>query len=413
MLKKAAASSPIELVFDAAKFRAAHPRWTGLPGTPNHPLFVHARDAEYLKEHLQYVDWQGECVLPLPAADLATLTPSRRKTHVLVDKHGHVIGALVAPPLPGKSWAPILQDANKAMRDAREEMSFPEQAHHHRRAFDEGPGFPSETAGMGFGGGRKEPGNVKATSAKNGRAMDKMLGNEAIGRMCTFPIGPFKSLCYPIFSAYHRNKRSLLARQPGLRRLFPKSPSAAITTNLGPFSVSPPHADHGNKADGMCCITVLGEFDPDQGGHLVLWDYDLIVCFPPGCAILIPSAVVTHSNTPIQDGEERFSLIQYTAGGLFRWAENGYKTDLAWKAGASAEDHAARERARQARWQKALNNFSRWKDIKVGNYTGRVRAEVYAQAEAGGMSDLTDNEESEDNGEESEERPRAKKIRCA
>ncbi|KAJ7617935.1 hypothetical protein FB45DRAFT_1034169 [Roridomyces roridus] len=93
MLKKAAASSPIELVFDAAKFRAAHPRWTGLPGTPNHPLFVHARDAEYLKEHLQYADWQGE------------------KTHVLVDKHGHVIGALVAPPLPGKSWAPILQDA--------------------------------------------------------------------------------------------------------------------------------------------------------------------------------------------------------------------------------------------------------------------------------------------------------------
>ncbi|KAJ7605330.1 hypothetical protein FB45DRAFT_767179, partial [Roridomyces roridus] len=330
----------------------------------------------------------------------------------LVDKHGHVIGALVAPPLPGESWAPVLQDANKAVRDAREEMSFPDSAHHHRRAFKEGPGFPSETAGMGFGGGRKEPGNVKATSAKNGRAMDKMLGNVAIGRMCTFPIGPFKSLCYPIYSAYHRNKRSLLARQPGLRGVFPKSPFASITVNLGPFSVSPPHADQGNKADGMCCITALGEYDPDQGGHLVLWDYDLIVRFPPGCAILIPSAVVTHSNTPIQDGEERFSLLQYSAGGLFRWAANGYKTDLAWAASATPEDHAARERSRQSCWVHALKNFALWKDVKVGNYAGRVCAEVWAEAEVGDISDLTDGdgeeEEEEDGGQ-----PPAKKIRCA
>ncbi|KAJ7610372.1 hypothetical protein FB45DRAFT_708518, partial [Roridomyces roridus] len=243
----------------------------------------------------------------------------------LLDKHGHVIGVLVAPPLPGESWAPILQAANKAVRDAREEMSFPDAAHHHRRAFDEGQGFPFESAGMAFGGGRREPGNVKPSSVKNGRAMDKMLANDAIRRTCTYPIGPLQALCSPIFRSYHRTKRSLLARQPGLRPLFPKSPFAAITANLGPCSVSPPHVDHGNKADGMCCISALGEFDPDKGGHLVLWEYNLLVRFPPGCCILIPSAVVTHSNTPVQDGEERYSLIQYSAGGLFRWVENGYQ----------------------------------------------------------------------------------------
>ncbi|KAJ7609637.1 hypothetical protein FB45DRAFT_1038735 [Roridomyces roridus] len=85
VLKKAAASSLINLSFAAADFRAAHPRWTGLPGTANHPLLVHTHDAEFLKEHLQYADWQGE------------------KTHVLLDKHGHVIGTLVAPPVPGES----------------------------------------------------------------------------------------------------------------------------------------------------------------------------------------------------------------------------------------------------------------------------------------------------------------------
>ncbi|KAJ7604072.1 hypothetical protein FB45DRAFT_881005 [Roridomyces roridus] len=208
VLKKAAASSPIKLALDAADFRASHPRWTGMPGHADHPLFVHARDAEYLKEHLQYADWQGE------------------KTHVLLDKHGHVIGTLVAPPLPGKSWAPVLQDANKAVRGARQEMSFTESAHHHRRAFDEGEGFPSETTGMAFGGGRKEPGNVKASSARNGRAMDKLVGNHAIRRMCTFPVGPFQALCNPIFSKYHRTKQQLRQRQPGLRSVFPKSPFA-------------------------------------------------------------------------------------------------------------------------------------------------------------------------------------------
>ncbi|KAJ7751851.1 hypothetical protein B0H14DRAFT_2222459, partial [Mycena olivaceomarginata] len=81
------------------------------------------------------------------------------------------------------------------------------------------------------------------------------------------------------------------------------SPFAAATFNLGPVSVSPPHVDGGNKADGMCLIGTLGDFNPDHGGHLVCWDYDLIIRFPPGCSILIPSAVVTHSNTPIQDGE--------------------------------------------------------------------------------------------------------------
>ncbi|KAF8196615.1 hypothetical protein K438DRAFT_1456498, partial [Mycena galopus ATCC 62051] len=122
---------------------------------------------------------------------------------------------------------------------------------------------------------------------------------------------------------YHTTKQTLTQQNPHLHRTFLRSPFAAITANLGLVSVSPPHTDCANKADGMCLISALGEFDPDQGGHLVLWDYDLIIRFPPGCSILIPSAVVTHSNTPIQDGEERFSVIQYSAGSLFRWVDNG------------------------------------------------------------------------------------------
>ncbi|KAJ6471044.1 hypothetical protein C8R45DRAFT_875167, partial [Mycena sanguinolenta] len=135
----------------------------------------------------------------------------------------------------------------------------------------------------------------------------------------------FQALAYNIFSNYHEAKQLLLQKYSHLRDTFARSPFAALTANLGPVSVSPPHTDGGNKADGFCLISALGNFDADKGGHIVLWDYNLVIRFPAGRSILIPSAVVTHSNTPIQAGEDRFSLVQYSAGSLFRWIDNGYQ----------------------------------------------------------------------------------------
>jgi len=57
--------------------------------------------------------------------------------------------------------------------------------------------------------------------------------------------------------------------------------------------------DFGNLPYGWCAITSLGPFDPKRGGHLVLWDLQLVIEFPPGSTILIPSAVLQHSNIPI------------------------------------------------------------------------------------------------------------------
>jgi hypothetical protein len=99
----------------------------------------------------------------------------------------------------------------------------------------------------------------------------------------------------------------------------------------------------------MCLIGALGRFDTDQGGHLVCWDYNLIIRFPAGCSALIPSAVVTHSNTPIQDAEERYSLIQYSAGSLFCWVANGYQSDLHWYGSATPEDIVQWEEDHKAR----------------------------------------------------------------
>jgi hypothetical protein len=67
--------------------------------------------------------------------------------------------------------------------------------------------------------------------------------------------------------------------------------------------------------------------------------------------------VVTHLNTPIQDGEERFSLIQYSARGLFRWIANSFCSDLDWQASATSEDLAHREEERQMCCVTALTKF--------------------------------------------------------
>ncbi|KAJ7837773.1 hypothetical protein B0H14DRAFT_2362111, partial [Mycena olivaceomarginata] len=152
------------------------------------------------------------------------------------------------------------------------------------------------------------------------------------------------------------------------------------------------HADFGNKADGMCLIGALSDFNADQGEHLVCWDYDLIVRFPPGCSILILSTVVTHSNTPIQDGEEWFCLIQYPAGGLFRWVDNGFQSDRSWRESATAEDIQRQEAKCKARSAAALKKFSLWKDAKVKNFTGRSRVEVWGSSDIADFSDLTDDE---------------------
>jgi hypothetical protein len=60
VLDKATQSTPIAITFAADDFRATKPRWTGLAQPLEHQLLPHAADAEFLKKHLQYFDWDGK-----------------------------------------------------------------------------------------------------------------------------------------------------------------------------------------------------------------------------------------------------------------------------------------------------------------------------------------------------------------
>lgn len=99
-----------------------------------------------------------------------------------------------------------------------------------------------------------------------------------------------------------------------------------MTFNLGPKTVILDHTDKGNTAYGLSAITALGQYDPKLGGHLILFNLNLVISFPPGSTILIPSGVFRHGNTPIEGQNAcRMSLTRYCAGGLFRWVQYGFR----------------------------------------------------------------------------------------
>jgi hypothetical protein len=112
----------------------------------------------------------------------------------------------------------------------------------------------------------------------------------------------------------------LKVNDPSLKRPYNDKIGAypCRSFNLGRQTAMRPHVNSTNLAQSWCSITPIGSFDPKVGGHLVLKDLRIVMEFPPGSTILIPSALITHYNTPVRPHETWFSIIQYAAGGLLR-----------------------------------------------------------------------------------------------
>ncbi|KAF9062497.1 hypothetical protein BDP27DRAFT_1147612, partial [Rhodocollybia butyracea] len=180
-------------------------------------------------------------------------------------------------------------------------------------------GFTARATGIGYGGGRQVPGNVKISGVANQKEMQELMLNPNMQRVVGFSNSLFNSFGHKTFCEYKETLTEHLAHDSRLRPTSPQTVFAATTVNFGPQTCMPPHLDAGNTAHGWCTDTAGGDFDPEKGGHLVLWNLKLVIRFPPGSTILFPSALITHSNIPISPHETRYSVVQYSAGGLFRW----------------------------------------------------------------------------------------------
>lgn len=125
--------------------------------------------------------------------------------------------------------------------------------------------------------------------------------------------------------------------------------------------VTTKHRDFKNLANGLCAVVSMGNYDYKLGGHLVLHDkIKLIIEFPPGWVIFLPSASVTHSNIGIADNEWRSSITFYTAGSLFRWVAYGFQGEKTL----GTEQLKRMDGEKEDRWNNAINLFSKYEELK-------------------------------------------------
>jgi predicted N-acyltransferase len=96
----------------------------------------------------------------------------------------------------------------------------------------------------------------------------------------------------------------------------------------------------------------------------MLWDLGLVFESPAGSTILIPSAAANHSNDWVNANEHRYSFTQYTAGGIFRYVDNGYQMAKAYMAGLDNEERKSLNKRRLKQLEEGLALYCDMGELK-------------------------------------------------
>lgn len=233
----------------------------------------------------------------------------------------------------------------------------------HRRGL-----FAAVTVGLSYGQGQTTPSRLRSDYPQLGQ---QLVSDPAFQEIAAFGSGklflpqrnPYSNLLAmlafwaPSLYQYYRSCNSRLDPRLATPRPFSRSVFASCTFNLGPNAWTFKHCDVLNLPFGWCPVTSLSDFDPTKGGHLVLWDVKLVIEFPPGSTILIPSATIAHSNVPVAKHEHRASFTQYSAGGLFRYVDNDFMT-AAELAAKNPEKYQENLDKKEDRWEMGVGLWS-------------------------------------------------------
>ncbi|KAJ7254621.1 hypothetical protein B0H12DRAFT_1016828 [Mycena haematopus] len=288
--------------------------------------------------------------LPCPSRRLIF----RRTPRPLVDNQGRIFAVLVGQP-DEDGYGAAARNVFDFIKREGFATHFPASMRHHRRGL-----FAAINVGLTHGKGQLTP-----TWMDNGEYTGlaaRLLAHQDIIRMANFASAVFALWAPRLHGYYADNNKQLQARLPNLRRPFPKSVFSCVAFNFGPRVRTFKHRDVCNLPFGWCAVQALGQFDATKGGHLVLWDIDLVVEFPAGALILLPSATIAHSNVSVQANEERMSFTQFTAGALFRYVDNGFRTQDELAEKDPAEYQRLMEK-KESRWEEGLAMFSKAEEL--------------------------------------------------
>ncbi|KAJ7180004.1 hypothetical protein C8R43DRAFT_941738 [Mycena crocata] len=254
---------------------------------------------EFLRLGFEVVQWNGYDPRPL------------------VDAKGRIFAVLVGQP-KRNDYADAVAHVYELLCKEGAAAAFPSNMCQHRRGL-----FAVINVGLSYGKGQKAPSFLR--NGKYAAAADRLLANKHVQRLATFASGSGPR-------GYMSTTRITSTASTNTRPF-----SAASSQNL---SFHPPAPSTQKK-----------------GGHLVLWDLKLVIEFPPGALILLPSATLSHSNVPVQPGDKHISFTQFTAGGLMCFVDNGFRTEQTL-ADEDPEEYARMLEQKDSRWEMGLGLFS-------------------------------------------------------
>ncbi|KAJ7127600.1 hypothetical protein C8R43DRAFT_897392 [Mycena crocata] len=267
----------------------------------------------------------------------------------LVDAQGRIFAVLAGQPRD-PSYAAAVARAYAAITHEGDAAHFPYDMRHHRRGL-----FAAINVGLFYCKGQSVPCWLRTRTYTD--MVARLLANEDIRRMAVFASAAFCLWAPRLYVYYREHKQALHNHLPHLGYIFGRSVFSCAAFNFGPSVWTFRHRDVLNAAFGWCAVQSGGPFDHTKGGHLALWDLKLVIEFPSGALILLPSATINHSNVPVQDGDKCISFTQFTAGGLIRYVDNGFRTEATLK----AEDPAEYERIcalKDTRFEMGIGLFS-------------------------------------------------------
>ncbi|KAK6985098.1 hypothetical protein R3P38DRAFT_3332572 [Favolaschia claudopus] len=251
----------------------------------------------------------------------------------------------------GIAARPLADRHGRIFANKYQQTSFPAAFRNHRRGL-----FAAINVGLTRGTGQAKP--TWLDGGEYSEVAERLLADQDINRMAEFADSAFALWAPRKYDHYRDNNKKLDAQCPGLRRPFPgSSVFSCAAFNLGLNIWTFRHRDVRNLPYGWCGVQAMGHFDATKGGHLILWQIKVVVGFPAGALILLPSATIAHSNIPVQAGDERVSFTQFTSGALFMYTDNNGKTQAKLEE-EDPEGFARLEESRKSRWAEGLVMFS-------------------------------------------------------
>ncbi|EIM79813.1 uncharacterized protein STEHIDRAFT_69087, partial [Stereum hirsutum FP-91666 SS1] len=276
----------------------------------------------------------------------------------LVDSSGRILAKCVGKPPGDPTWDETCARALAAMNSARDRVTSPQRPDEGRRG-----NFKSLFTGYSYGGGQKYPMPLDMKNATNVEIAEELCANPDIQRIAHYASTAYASAAPKLFRQIDDALIELEGELPDLQRPFPQSVYPTVTFNLGDEVCTDLHHDFLNWIFSWCAIHCLGEHNFRLGGHLILWEWKIVIQFPPGTTILVPSACVAHGNTAIVDGKVRKSFTEYVPGGLLRFHRYKFRTEAQFRT-EDPEGWARMKKEGKARFEEGIGMYSTLDSLK-------------------------------------------------